>query len=222
MELVSGTVLSECIPEDGFPVASALHYARQICSALAHAHGNGVVHRDIKPSNLMITGDDRAKMLDFGLARRVNGTCDGAGFSRESLTQNGAILGTFHYMAPEALRGERIDARGDVWSFGILLHELLTGRSPWEGKSGFALSAAILTEPLPPCPAHVPGSLRAVMERCLKKDPGQRFADAGDLEQALRAAEIAPDRPRVLRRMLSARWLAFLVGVTLAQSASPG
>lgn len=213
MELVNGKVLNACIPEDGFPVSTALRYAIEISSALAHAHGHGVVHRDIKPSNLMLTGEDRVKMLDFGLAKHERGIGQDEG---ASLTQNGTLLGTFQYMAPEALRGEKIDARGDIWSFGVLLFELLTGRTPWDAKSGFALSAAILTEPLPPCPANVPASLRAVIDRCLRKDPKQRFADGGELEQALRAAEVAVDRRWGLPRVASGARLALLLGVALA------
>jgi len=193
MEHVRGRSLSETIPEGGLPADTALGYASQITSALAEAHEHGIVHRDLKGANVMVTPEGRVKVLDFGLARRLAADVNGAPAETSSWTMQGMIAGTLSYIAPEVLRGERGDARSDIWAMGILLHEMLTGERPFAGNTSFELSSAILNSAPPPMPARVPHALIAVARRCLEKDPSARFANGSELHAALgRVGSSAP------------------------------
>ncbi len=215
MEYVEGRPLSAQVPADGLPVETALRYGTQIADALAHAHERGVAHRDLKSANVMITPDGRSKVLDFGLAKRLRGA-DEATRSRE--TEAGTIAGTLHYMAPEVLRGEPPDERSDLWALGVMLFEMTAGELPFRGQTGFEISSAIIKEPPAPLPPRVPAGLRAIIQRCLAKEPGQRYRRAGEVRAALEAihseAAVAPARPAVARR----RWplpAALAVGAAL-------
>jgi eukaryotic-like serine/threonine-protein kinase len=188
MEHVQGRPLAETIPEEGLPLEAALGYALQIAGALAHAHQHGIVHRDLKNANVMITPEGRVKVLDFGLARRLDDARTGTGPESSSWTVPGAIAGTLSYMAPEVLRGQRADARSDVWAMGIVLHEMLTSERPFAGQTPFELSSAILSGPPRPLPSRVPAAVLAVVRRCLEKDPAARFPTAAELHAALEAA----------------------------------
>ena len=215
MELIEGQVLSAGIPGAGYAPALVLRYALEISAALAHAHQHGIIHRDIKPSNIMFTSEGRVKVLDFGLAKIVDSGGDRDVPSRASLTQAGTVLGTLHYMSPEALRGEETDARGDIWSIGVVLFELVTGHVPFHARSGFELSAAILTQPLPPCPETVPESLRAIIDRCLQKEPRLRYQSGTALYEELKRVG---DKGAVRERSASPRYrlrAAWLCGVAL-------
>ena len=188
MERVEGRPLSDVIPDSGFPTGTALGYALEISSALAHAHAHGIVHRDLKSANVMVTPEGRMKVLDFGLARRLGDGPLGAGPETSSWTIPGTIAGTLSYMAPEVLRGERADARSDVWALGVVLHEMLTGERPFAGQTPFELSSVILNGAPRALPARAPASLLAVVRRCLQKDPAARYSTAVELKAALEAA----------------------------------
>ncbi len=189
MELVEGHPLSEVIPRGGLPTEQALRYGSQIAAALAHAHERGIVHRDLKSGNVVITADARAKVLDFGLAKRMSAEelVEATTRSQESLTQPGAVLGTLPYMAPEQLRGQVADARSDVWALGVVLHEMAAGTRPFQGQTGYELSSASLSQAPAPLPAKVSVELRAVIDRCLAKEPAQRYQRAGEVRSALEA-----------------------------------
>ncbi len=198
MEHVAGEPLSALIPVDGLPVETVLHYGIQIADALAHAHDHGVIHCDLKSANVVITPTGRPKVLDFGLARRVLASqMDVAAKSNERLSSSSTIAGTLHYLAPEVLRGKGMDARSDTWALGVLLYEMATGRLPFDGQTGFELSAAILREPPAPMPPRVSAGLRAVILHCLSKEPGQRYQRTSEVGAALEAIQSEKEVPPV-------------------------
>ena len=175
---------------DSLATETVLRYGIQIAAALAHAHGRGVVHRDLKTANVVITPDGQAKVLDFGLAKRLS-TDELAEVTRLQIipTQTGNIVGTPAYMAPETLRGEPADARTDIWALGAILHEMAAGTPPFRGRTPYQLIQAILWEPSRPLPERVPQGLRAIIQHCLAKEPGQRYQNAAEVRAALEAAE---------------------------------
>lgn len=182
MELVEGQPLSTLIPSEGLPLENLTAYATQIAAAVSHAHERGVVHRDLKPENVVVTADGRAKVLDFGLAVRLEQTVSSTDVTDAELNR---IAGTLAYMAPEVLRGTLAGLTADVWSLGVILYQMAAGRRPFEGATHFELSAAILHDPVPELPARVPGALRAVVERCLARNPTDRYQKAGEVQVAL-------------------------------------
>jgi len=194
MELVEGQRLSDLTLPDGLPADLVRRYGTQIADALAHAHRQGVTHRDLKAANIVVTPEGRAKVLDFGLARRISQeSFSELSQSRESITAEGMVGGTLPYMAPELFRGTPADVRSDVWALGVLLYEMATGKRPFAGATGFELSAAILHEPPSPLADSIPRSLRTVIMRCLEKDPAARqSADEIRLALDAPAAAIAP------------------------------
>jgi serine/threonine protein kinase len=184
MEYVDGERLSDIIPTTGLPVETVLRYGIQIADALAHAHRNGVTHRDLKSANIAVTSEGRAKVLDFGLARRhVPGI-------EKSLTAEGSVAGTLAYMAPELLRGKDADACSDIWALGVVLHEMAAGSRPFGGGTGFEQSGAILHEPPAPLPGRIPASLQQIIRRCLAKDPRERYHQANEIRSALETAQV--------------------------------
>ena len=207
MELVEGRPLSALVPAEGLPIEAVLRYGEQVADALAHAHERGVVHRDLKSANVVVTEEGRAKVLDFGLAGRLpDQKLAEATRSRAALTATHAVAGTLPYMAPEALRGEPADARSDLWALGVLLYEMAAGKLPFEGQTGFELSSQILREPPAPLPARVPAGLRAIIQRLLTKEPGQRYQRAGEVRAALEALSsdtaiaVVPSSKALVRR----------------------
>jgi Tol biopolymer transport system component len=208
MEYLEGGPLSHVIPADGLPVEQLLRYGQQITAALTHAHERGIVHRDLKSGNVLITSDGRAKVLDFGLAKRLSGKelTEATTQSQASMTQAGALAGTVPYMAPEQLRGQPADARSDVWALGVVLYEMTAGARPFQGQTGFELSSAILNQAPPPLPAKVPLELRAVIERCLEKEPSRRYQRASEMHAALEAIQAGAGSPGVALRHTMARW----------------
>jgi Tol biopolymer transport system component/predicted Ser/Thr protein kinase len=203
MEYVAGRPLAQIIPQGGLPYEDVLRYASDIAGALAHAHDNGVVHRDLKSANVVLTSDGRAKVLDFGIARRVD-VAPNADTSSGRHDPQGAFPGTTSYMAPEVLLGEPADARSDIWSLGVLIFELAAGEMPFTGRNQFDITSGIIRAAPAPLPPHVPVSLRGIVLRCLTKDPLQRYQRAGEARAALEAIKsdvaVAPyGRPRERR-----------------------
>jgi eukaryotic-like serine/threonine-protein kinase len=183
MELVPGESL-----KGPLPLETALGYAKQIADALEAAHDKGIVHRDLKPANIMITPDGVVKVLDFGLATVTPGAMPA--LDQNSSSQAGAVLGTAAYMAPEQARGQPVNKRADIWAFGVVLFEMLTGRQAFRGDTTTDVLAAVVTEE--PDLTRVPATVRRLLQCCLQKDPKQRLQAIGDwrllLEDAPRAA----------------------------------
>jgi serine/threonine protein kinase len=194
MEYVAGETLDHLIGRKGLPVRSALKYAAQIADALAAAHAAGIVHRDLKPSNVMVTPQGVIKVLDFGLAKLNEETEAEADAFAETihgdapLTEEGTILGTVAYMSPEQAEGKKVDARSDIFSFGSMLYEMVTGQRAFTGGSKLAsLSAVLHKEPQPPSQTvlDLPPELERIIARCMKKDPARRWQSMADVKVAL-------------------------------------
>ena len=191
MEFVAGKTLDRCIPRHGERLDEALKYSVQIADALVAAHKAGIVHRDLKPSNVMITEHGLVKVLDFGLAKLTESTAPDDEATTRTLnptTEEGAIVGTVSYMSPEQAEGKKVDARSDIFTFGAVLYEMVTGRRAFQGDSRLATLTAILHEE--PKPASqvaegLPRELERIIARCLRKDPARRFQAMPDLKVAL-------------------------------------
>ncbi len=184
MELVSGRLLKDLLDDGPLAEADALRYTDGILEALEYSHRAGVVHRDIKPGNVMITEGDSVKVMDFGIARAVSD-------SSSTVAETTAIIGTAAYFSPEQAKGEPVDARADLYSAGVVLYELLTGRAPFRGETPVAVAYQHVSEaPLPPSDVleDVPRALDAVVLRALAKSPFQRFQDATQFREALSEA----------------------------------
>jgi Tol biopolymer transport system component len=221
-ELLEGETLRERMARGVPPIAKTLEWAAQIARGLAAAHEKGIVHRDLKPENLFVTKDGRAKILDFGLARRERSGvgAPGGGTLTTTLTEAGMLLGTAGYMAPEQVRGEPADGRSDLFAFGCVLYELLAGKRAFPGESAIQQMSAILSAEPPPLGekrAEVAGPLEVLVRHCLEKEPGARFHSASDLAFALEclhgASASAPDRRHGLRLQHRAALLLALVAV---------
>lgn len=187
MEFVEGSTLRERLRAGRVSVAEAELLARGIASGLARAHESGIVHRDMKPENVLLDRDGRPKVADFGLAKSValHSLAGEAATASGAFTLPGAILGTPRYMSPEQIAGEPVDPRSDVFSFGVLLYEMLAGAPPFDAPNFVDLAAAIRSHPYRPLPASVPARLVRIVERCLAKSPNARYATAADLVAAL-------------------------------------
>jgi Tol biopolymer transport system component len=234
MELVPGEDLAERIRRGPIPVEEALPIAQQIAEALDGAHEKGIVHRDLKPSNVKLAPDGKVKVLDFGLAKAWGGddaADSSAGLSRsptlaQTGTLAGVILGTAGYMAPEQAAGRPVDRRADVWAFGVVLFEMLTGRPLFTGETASEVLASVIKEEpdWTRLPAGLPPGLTRLLRRCLRKKPRERLRDIGDarleIEELMAAVDPTPAAtaapPRGDRRGLS---LAWLIAVALAAAA---
>jgi Tol biopolymer transport system component/tRNA A-37 threonylcarbamoyl transferase component Bud32 len=224
MEYVEGKTLDELIGRQGLTLNQALKCSIQIADALAKAHGAGIVHRDLKPGNVMVTGDGRVKVLDFGLAKLTEPAwvrSEDSTLTGRPSTETGLIVGTVSYMSPEQAEGKKVDARSDIFSFGSLLYEMLTGRRPFRRDSPALTLAAVLHLEPPPLPASVGPGLAAIVAHCLEKEPGNRFQSAHDLAFALRSDSgtslvIAPPRPPSRSRRRTGLHAAGLGAVALA------
>jgi serine/threonine protein kinase len=202
-ELLEGESLRDLLSRRVPGPSQALSIAAQAATGLAAAHRSGVVHRDIKPENVFITTDGRVKLLDFGLAKLV-GTGAEDGDATTGLTQTGMLMGTVAYMSPEQARGGAVDVRSDVFSFGIVLYELLTRQHPFKRETVAATLTAIVQETPPPpsrAGAAVPPALDSAVQRCLEKTPADRFAGGQDVAAALDAILRAPTGAVPLQEM---------------------
>ena len=233
LELVEGPTLADLIARGPVQIADAVDIGVQIADALETAHNAGVIHRDLKPANLKVRSDGRVKVLDFGLAK----TLEPAGSSRlddsptftNHATQAGVILGTAAYMSPEQARGLAVDKRADVWAFGCVLYEMLTGHRAFNGDSTTDTIAAVMTaEPnWRLLPADTPAAVRRVLRRCLVKDRRARLRDLGDAHVELREALSAPATDDALtprgspsRRWQVAAWVAVVATAGCASGAA--
>lgn len=209
MEFVPGRTLAQVLQEGGLPVKEALGYAIQVADALAKAHSAGIMHRDLKPSNLMITPDGSVKILDFGLAKlagsggssgeqrasplvQSEAPTEAGGVAMDVVTRPGMILGTVAYMSPEQAEGKPVDPRTNLFSFGVVLYEMLAGRQPFRRDSTVATLAAILRDPPPPfadARRGVPGALARIVRQALEKSPDSRQPSADVVLQQLRAVQ---------------------------------
>ncbi len=237
MEYVPGRTLAELIARGRLPRAEVMTYAVQISAALGAAHAVGIVHRDLKPANILVTERGLVKLLDFGLAKLTEaapGTDSAITVTAPVRTEPGLIVGTVAYMSPEQAEGKKVDARSDIFSFGVVLYEMVTGRRPFIGETGPSTLAAILArEPEPPSSlvSEVPFELERIVLRCLRKDPQRRWQAMADLTVALQdlkeevesgkvsAVAAAPASARGGRR---GRMLAGVLGLVALAAAAAG
>jgi len=238
MELVEGDDLSVRIARGPIPLDEALPIARQIAAALEAAHDAGIIHRDLKPANIKVRHDGTVKVLDFGLAKAISGDAARSGadvmnsptMTSPAMTAMGMILGTAAYMSPEQAKGRAVDRRADVWAFGVVLCEMLTGQRVFSGDDVSELLVAVLRDVpdfdrLPPA---TPSGVRRLLRRCLEKDPRKRLRDMGDVVVELDEAMSAPDQddrrasaaPPTARDALSPRMLGALGVLVLAVGAA--
>jgi eukaryotic-like serine/threonine-protein kinase len=198
MEYLEGHLLSQEITSGGLSPEVLVRYGIQLADALGHAHERSIVHRDFKPGNVIVTSSGRVKVLDFGLSQRMETKVS------EDTTQSEAargaqhpLTGTLPYAAPELLRGQEADARSDIWALGVVLYELAAGRRPFRGGTLYELSWAILREAPSPVSPPLPSVLQSVIDKCLDKDPSQRYHSGGEVRAALETASTASRSKRV-------------------------
>ncbi len=195
MEYVAGQTLDKVIPHDGLPTDQAVKYAVQIAEALSRAHAAGIVHRDLKPANIMVNESGLIKVLDFGLAKlAVPASASSAAAPMPTMatmtTTPGMIVGTLAYMSPEQAEGKAIDSRSDIFSFGSVFYEMLSGSRAFDGQSSAAVLAAVMRDepkPLTQLKREIPVEVRQIVKRCLRKDPAERYASGSDLAQGLKS-----------------------------------
>lgn len=227
MELVEGRTLDDRLQAGSIPIDESLNIARQIADALAGAHERGIIHRDLKPANVKVTPDGQVKVLDFGLAKVSNDYSELSDPSNSPTmikgTAAGMILGTAAYMSPEQARGRPVDKRTDLWAFGVVLMEMLSGRHPFKGDTVSDVIASVLTQEIDwtALPKGTPTAIRRLLRRCLEKDPRKRLSDAAtarlELDDAIagfeddKTLETVPPRARPSRSTLLWALLAVLL-----------
>ena len=238
LEIIEGPTLADRISQGPIPVMEAISLAAKIADALEYAHERGIVHRDLKPANVKMTPDGAVKVLDFGLAKAIAGEMAAGGPTSTPTmmatvtsagTAAGLILGTAAYMSPEQARGKPVDRRADIWSFGCLLFELLTGKRLFEGETVSDTIAAVLTRDphWGALPSNTPESTRRLLERCLDRDPKQRLRDAGEARIALENPGAAIPRSSTPSRSgrawipVTVAAIALLAGLGLARVIFP-
>jgi serine/threonine protein kinase len=192
MEFVEGKPLSAEILSTGMALDQVERYGIQLAEALSHAHSRGIIHRDLKSANVIITPTGLLKVLDFGISRRLdsNGEEGTTRFDQSWESQH-TFTGTLPYVAPEVFKGQVADERSDIWSLGVLLYEMVAGRRPFHGATAYELSAAILREKQPDITQPIPAVMQSILDKCLNKDPGQRYQSAGEVRAALETAGTA-------------------------------
>jgi eukaryotic-like serine/threonine-protein kinase len=233
MELVEGPTLAERLAQGALPLDEALPLARQIAVALEAAHEQGIVHRDLKPANIKLRPDGTIKVLDFGLAKAMSpdpGSAGGAEMLAASptmtspaMTKQGVILGTAAYMAPEQAKGRSADARSDIWAFGVVLFEMLTGRTLFDGESTVDVLGAVLRQPidLAQLPSTAPVAVRRLLRRCLERDPRRRLHHIADARLEIVDGMEAPESdastrsgpPTRMRGVALAGWAVALLAL---------
>jgi len=219
MEYVDGRTLGQVIPRKGLRFTEAIKYAVQITDALAAAHSIGIIHRDLKPANIMITAKGLVKVLDFGLAKLTQPAQTAPDATLTIQSDEGQIVGTTAYMSPEQAQGQPVDVRSDIFSFGVVLYEMLTGRRPFAGDTQLStLSAIVNREPTPvkQIVEGLPPELDRIIARCLRKDPARRFQTMADLHVTLEELREESDSGRLtatapLKRPRKHAWLWVLV-----------
>lgn len=209
LEHIEGTTLHAIIDAERPSTESIVRWGTQIASALDHAHRRGIVHRDLKATNVVVMPAGDIKVLDFGLARRLNPSAAGA-TPAAAVLADASIAGTLTHVPPEAFRSGSIDARMDIWALGVMLYQMASGRLPFSGETSFATANAILDDEPAPLPADRPLALQQVVSRCLSKDPAARYQSAAELRSALATVEAGSTRRRRARRWLVAA--AALIG----------
>ena len=230
-EFVAGETLAALLERGPLPVRKLLDIAVQIADGMAAAHAARITHRDLKPLNIMVGGDGRVKILDFGLAKQTLLPADPDETVAASHTQPGMIIGTVNYMSPEQARGAPTDYRSDQFSFGLILYEMACGKRAFDRPESVQTMSAIIGEDAPPIEQNIPAPLRWTIDRCLAKDPADRYESSRDLFQGLRslrdhASEATSVRPDALVAARSAaprgrrlRWplaAAFALGLLVA------
>jgi eukaryotic-like serine/threonine-protein kinase len=203
MEYIPGETLAERVKRGPIPIGEALGIARQICEGLEVAHEKGIVHRDLKPANVKITPDGRVKTLDFGIAKAIESRASGGSNDADSptltpptlMTGAGVLLGTAAYMSPEQARGQDVDKRSDIWAFGCVLYEMLTGERPFAGATTTETLAAVLERQVDwtKLPSSTPATIRTLLRRTLEKDPRRRLHDIADVRIEFDEVERSPD-----------------------------
>src|ERR1700751_1513800 len=206
MELVEGRTFAERISQGALPLEEALALARQIADGLEYAHERGIIHRDLKPSNVKLTPENRVKLLDFDLAKALEGeTVEPELQNSPTLTtapsRTGELLGTAAYMSPEQARGKRVDRRADIWAYGCMLYEMLTGRAAFTGETTSDILASVIrAEPdWSSLPGSVPPRIRELLRRCFQKEAKQRLRDIGDA-RIIAFATTRPTGPAILAK----------------------
>ena len=232
MELVEGPTLADRIARGSIPIDEALSIAKQIAEALESAHEHGIIHRDLKPANIKLRNDGTVKVLDFGLAKAVEPTATAMNMSLSPtitspamMTGVGVLLGTAAYMAPEQARGKPVDKRTDIWAFGCVLYEMLTGKPPFSGETLTDVVAAIVkNEPdWDALPIAIPVLVRSVLRRCLQKDPVRRLQHAGDARIEIEEAIAEPAaRPPIVSATRRRVWTGSMLPWVVAALASIG
>ena len=222
MEMVEGETLAERIARGPVPIQEAISLFIQIAEALEAAHERGVIHRDLKPANIKITPDERVKILDFGLAKAWQEEGAGADSSQSpTLTKGtgmGAIMGTAAYMSPEQARGKPLDKRTDLWAFGVVVYETLTGQRAFKGEDVSETLAFVLTKAVDwdALPADTPSSLRRLLRRTLERDRRERLADAADARIELTDAAVSEDASHATPVTAAMGWPKLLAAAALA------
>jgi serine/threonine protein kinase len=215
-ELLEGEPLQSLLAGDRLSTRRAIGFAIQLAQGLAAAHEKGIVHRDLKPANVFVTTDGRVKILDFGLAKflREDVSSVASGLSSMTATEPGAVLGTLGYMAPEQLRGKPADARSDIFSFGAILYEMLSGKRAFRGDSAADTVSAVLRDDPPDLSVTdrtISPGLERILRHCLEKNPEQRFQSARDLAfdlEALTGSLPAPGKPGAPEDSSLRRWIS--------------
>jgi len=216
-ELVRGDTLRRAIEAGPLPAPRAIEIATQVAAGLAAAHAAGLVHRDLKPANIMVTRAGQVKILDFGLAKQRYPAPDS---TTAYLTDEGVVLGTVGYMSPEQVRGEPADHRADLFSFGVVLYEMLCGKRAFASGSSVEVMNAILKEEPPELPASVPPALGRIVRRCLEKEPARRFQSAADLAFALQSSSPSLPPAAAPKRRAGLKWAALAAASVAALGAA--
>jgi serine/threonine protein kinase len=232
MELVEGPTLAERIAAGAIPVDEALPIARQVADAVEYAHDKNVIHRDLKPANIKVKTDGTVKVLDFGLAKALSDEPTAANMSNSptlsmAATMQGVILGTAAYMSPEQAKGKTADRRADIWAFGVVLVEMLTGKQLYTGENAADTLASVIKEapPFDRLPSETPPAIRGLLRRCLEKDVRRRLRDIGEaritiedtLSGGASAEPVAPDSAGQRQRPFG--WMATAAVLLLALGA---